>query len=119
MNEISVNRLYELYYDAIERCTSKTVSFSDEEIEYNLYEEFDVGAISFLHDKSLVNLFAAGLINEEAVSISQKIRKTWFELQKNNWTTEEIRNETAWKHLFLMCDELLTLLPLPPHRNQP
>lgn len=111
MNEISIDRLYEFYYDAIERCTSKTTSLSDEEIEYNLYEEFDVAAISFLHDDSLARLFAAKLIGEKAIAMSQDIRKVWIELQKDNWTTEEIRNEPRWKSLFSLCDELLTLLP--------
>ena len=114
MNEISVNRLYEFYYDAIERCTSKVILLSDEEIEYNLYEEFDVAAISFLHDDSLARLLAAGLINEKAMMISREVRNTWIELQKINWTTKKIRNEPRWKDLFALCDRLLLLLP-PPH----
>ncbi len=112
MSDISVDRLFELYYDAIKRCTSKITSLSDEEIEYNLYEEFDIAAISFFHVDSLTKLFTAGLINEEAKTISQEIRKVWIELQKDNWNIEEIKNDSSWKHLFSLCDKLLSQLSI-------
>ena len=108
---ITVHRLFELFCDTISRCTSKNLELSDEELAHNLFEEFDVGATSFLHGVSLNRLFEAGLICERAKTLSQQIRADWFALQETDWTTGEIQTESAWMELFLKCDELLSLLP--------
>ena len=79
-------------------------------MENNLFKEFDVAAISFLNDHSLTRLLSAGLINENVMAISQEVRKVWIELQNDNWTIAEARNDQHWKYLFSLCDELLKLL---------
>jgi hypothetical protein len=110
MSKISNEKLYELYCDAINRCTSKTTTLSDEEIDYNLFEEFDVAATSFLHEQALQRLLTAGMINEKMMLVSLEVRNLWLELQSHNWLTSEIRVEPKWKHLFSLCDELVRLL---------
>jgi hypothetical protein len=60
MSEISLAELYDLYLDTVGRCTSELKNRSDEEIQYNLFEEFDVGAHSFLQEDNLAKLHRAG-----------------------------------------------------------
>jgi hypothetical protein len=106
MRDITVGELYALYLDTIERCTTELRNRSDEDIRYELFEQFDVGAQSFLHDDSLVRLRDSGYIDNEMVALSQEVRKRWFVLQPRPWTVEEIRTRHEWQELFELCDRL-------------
>jgi hypothetical protein len=106
MTEISVADLYELYLDTIGRCISQVLSQSMEDLECNLFEEFDADAHSFLHEDNLLKLREAGYIDEEMVAVSKEVRRRWLSLQRKSWTIAEIKNETEWHELFELCDRL-------------
>jgi hypothetical protein len=106
MTEISVSELYALYLDTVERATSNILDLTDEEIAYNLFEEFDIGAICYLHEDSLVKLYRAGLIDAEMVAISKEVRKRWLILQEGSRSIEDIKKRNDWKELFELCDWL-------------
>jgi hypothetical protein len=106
MTEISTAELYDLYLDAIGRCTSQLRTLTDEEIEYNLFEEFDVGAHSFLHDDNLSKLRQDGFIDDEMFALSRGVRERWLALQNRCWSIEEVRTEKEWQELFDLCDRL-------------
>jgi hypothetical protein len=106
MTESWVPRLYEDYLDTIGRCTSELRQQSDEEIEYQLFEQFDGGAWSFLHEDNLIKLRDAGYIDDEMVAMSKQVRERWLALQKKSWTTAEIRTRREWQELFELCDRL-------------
>jgi hypothetical protein len=109
MTEISTDQLYDLYLDAVGRCTSGLRNLTDEEIEYNLFEEFDVGAHSFLHDDNLTKLLHAGFIDDEMLAISREVRQRWLALQKRSWSIEEVKTKKEWRELFELCDRLKLL----------
>lgn len=106
MTEISIDQLYELFLDTIGRCNSALREQSDEEIAYELFEEFDVGAQSFLHEHSLNKLRDAGYIDDEMVAMSKKLRERWLALENGSWTIPEIKTRTEWRELFDLCDRL-------------
>jgi len=106
MKEISLAELYEYYLDTVGRCTSALLHQSDEDIGYNLFEEFDVGAQSFLHEDNLAKLYEAGYIDEETLAVSKGVRVRWFALQSRSWTIEEIKSSMEWRELFGLCDWL-------------
>jgi hypothetical protein len=106
MSEISVVELYELYLDTIGRCTSALLARSDEDILYELFEQFDIGAITFLHENTLAKLRAAGYIDDEAVAVAKLVRERWLDLSQRFWTVQDIRNREEWKELFRLCDRL-------------
>src|SRR6267378_4316655 len=106
MTEISTAELYDFYRDTVGRCTSEVRNLTDEEIEYNLFEDFDVGAHSFLHDDNLTKLWEGGLIDNEMLAISRKVRERWLTLQKRSWSIEEVKTKKEWQELFELCDRL-------------
>jgi hypothetical protein len=110
MSRISNEQLYELFVDTAKRCSSGIALLSDEQIEYNLFEEFDIGVRSFFHDDTLNKLVEAGMIRKEAVPICQEIRSRWIELDESNWTIDEIKGHPDWRRFFSSCDSLLVLL---------
>lgn len=110
MCEISAVELYVFYRDTIEKCNSATRSLPTDELLYNLYEEFPVGVTSFFHDTSSEKLLANDLIDSHMAKLSCRIRKSWFALQEQKWSVEEIRTEACWTRFFGCCDELLSKL---------
>jgi hypothetical protein len=106
MSKISDRELYELYADTIRRCTSELLNRSDEEIGHELFEEFDVGAHSFLHEDSLARLYRSGYINQHALEESKEIRRKWLELQGSSSNIAEIKSSRRWRDLFDLCDRL-------------
>lgn len=106
MTEITLHELYELFLDTIGRCTPDLRNRSDEEIWYNLYEQFDNGARSFLHDVNLIKLRDAGLIDDGIVVASKDIRSRWLALSERKWTADEIRSNDEWTELFDRCHSL-------------
>jgi hypothetical protein len=115
MNEISAKELYKLYYDTIAKCcTFNLNSYSDDELFYNLFEEFDIGVHSFFHDMSLARLSKSGLIDDVALNLSKKIREKWLSLSGSicdkTITAEQIKTDIAWQELFSLCDQLKSRL---------
>jgi hypothetical protein len=106
MPEISAAELYELFLDAVGRCTSDVRDRSDDELLYDLFEQFDVGAWSFLHVDSLAKLRNAGYIDDEMAATSHQVRARWLALQNESHTVEDIRTRKEWQELFELCDSL-------------
>lgn len=106
MRDISPRQLYEFYLDALQRCTSDLLNRDDEDIEYELFEEFDIGAHSFLHEANLLRLREAGYIDDEVMRASNAVRAKWLELQESGRSIHEIRTREGWRELFRMCDAI-------------
>jgi hypothetical protein len=106
MKKISHRELYDLYLDTLRHCTSQLFNLSDEEIGYELFEEFDVGAHSFLHDDSLARLYKEGYISQGALEESKEIRRRWSELHAPVPSIAEIKSSERWRDLFEHCDKL-------------
>lgn len=103
---ISLDKLFEVYLDTVERATSDIRNRQDEEILYDLYEQFDTGAWSFFHEDTLANLRQGGCIDDEMVALSKEARERWLKLFERDWTVAEIKTNPEWQKLFEICDRL-------------
>lgn len=109
--EISINKLMEFYVDTLEKCGENLLEMSDEDIKYNIFEEFDVGAISFLHDNTLSKLKEANLITEEISQKSSVLRSKFLLLQNTDlWNVVSVRNSRNWNEILKLSDEIKSLL---------
>ena len=109
--EILVETLMELYLDTLKKCGMFLVDEDDDIIEYNIFEEFDIGAVSFLHIDSLIKLRNAGLINDEVLAKSDELRKLFIQLQNSNqYDIISVRNSKDWRKLLELSDEIKNML---------
>jgi len=110
-NEISPFALMELYVDTMKKCGMFLQKADDDIIEYNIFEEFDIGVISFLHEQSLVRLENAGLISREIRQLSADLRKRFMELQNTDqWNCEAVRTSDKWEEILKISDAINHLL---------
>ena len=87
---ISPAQLFDLLVDTLSQCATSFGTMSDDEMAYRLFEQFDIGAHSFLHDDSLSVLSKADLISGELVNACRMIRTNWLDLNRQEWTIQEI-----------------------------
>ncbi|MED1782881.1 hypothetical protein P4V43_13750 [Brevibacillus fortis] len=111
MEQISIEKLMELFVDTIGKCGVYLLFENDEVIEYNIFEEFDTGVISFLHADNLQKLNDAGLISDEIMQKSTILRN-WVQTiqQGNNWNVNAVRNSSEWKNILELADEIKIML---------
>ena len=107
MKEISPEELYSLYKDTLYKCQSKIFNYADDIVETMVFEDFVIGATSFLHDNSLNTLINNHLIDEKQYDLSRKIRALFFEIEDHGELTMDcLRGQSEkWKHLTSLVDE--------------
>lgn len=107
MEKISPEELYSLYKDTLYKCQSKIFNYADDIIETMVFEDFVIGATSFLHDDSLNTLINNHLIDKKQYDLSRKIRALFFEIEDCGELTMDClkgRSE-RWQHLVSLVDE--------------
>ena len=111
MDETSLQKLNDLFVDALERATKKLLSQADEEIEYQLFEEFDIGAHTFLEEKNLETLKVAGFIDEEIKNLSHELRRMSLELLdgKKPRNADTVKTDSDWHKVLELSDKIRDL----------
>ncbi|MFO0549768.1 MAG: hypothetical protein U0271_15350 [Polyangiaceae bacterium] len=107
---ITVSHLFELLRDAVSRAQPSVLKASDDDLARDLFEEFDVGAISFLHESSLTRLRAADLVDDNAVGLCTQLRAHWLTLQSRDWSLPEVRSAPEWRAFFTLAAEVARAL---------
>ena len=111
MKIITLQEQYELFCDTIDLCGTYLLDCNDEEIEYNLLEEFDGDSISFLHSSVLDRLFAAGLITQEVARLATELRAAYRTLDGTElFTVSAVRTSKEWLHVLSLADEIKSKL---------
>lgn len=109
--EISISKLMELFVDTLQKCGMHLLEMNDEHIGYNIFEEFDIGASSFLHKNTLAKLREAGLITEEIEQKCDELRKKYMRLQNTElWNVSSVKHSKAWHEVLKLSDEIKSLL---------
>ncbi|MBO6051122.1 MAG: hypothetical protein J6P65_03975 [Bacteroidales bacterium] len=112
VKELSPKELYELYEDTLHQCGSHIFDYPDDIIETMVFEDFDIGVHSFLHDDSLNTLFNNHLIDKKQYDLSRRIRELFLEIEDcGELTMECLKGQSEkWKHLIFLVDEAVSIL---------
>ncbi|KRE64164.1 hypothetical protein [Paenibacillus sp. Soil750] len=111
MENISIEKLNELYVETIKKCGTYLISSDDSVIGYNIFEEFDIGATSFLHIDNLQRLVEAGLISDEIMRKSSTLRIKVLALQQSDeWNINAVRHSSQWMKILELSDEINSMI---------
>lgn len=111
MRAIAPVELMEFYIEALQQCGMYLLDMSDDDIEYYIFEEFDIGVGSFLHENSLNRLKDANLISEQVFQNSVKLRSSTMALRNTaQWNIESVRRDDKWRDILMLSDEIKSLL---------
>lgn len=106
MDEKKIKNLNINFIDTINRCSMNLINKSDEEIEYEIYEQIDIGMTSFLHEIALNILIENGYIDSEIKTLSMDLRKMFVEITENyeDICAESVRKEKGWHEILKLSD---------------
>lgn len=111
MEEISVEKLMELYRDTIDKCGTYLLCEEDAVIEYNIFEEFDIGVSTFFYIDNLLKLNEAGLISDELMEKSSTLRNLVIDIQQSDkWNVKAVRHSSEWMKVLELADEIKNCL---------
>jgi len=106
MKKLTISELNDFFVDTIQRCTNDLLSKTDEVIECEILEEFDIGVISFLHENSLEQLFKNKYINENIKELSLKLREMYLSINEKKRNADSIRKDKQWHNIFKLADTI-------------
>jgi hypothetical protein len=104
MNSI---KLYDLFVETLSQCGLFIFDLDEEDIEYKIFEEFDIGVISFLHPISLQQLIDDKLIDYNTYIQSILLRELCLEIQELNlWNIQQVKIHEKWKELMMLSERI-------------
>lgn len=104
---INEYQLYDYFVETINSCGNFILTSNDEEIEYNIFEVFDINVHTFLHIDNLNKLLFNKLISEDVYNKSQLIREKYLEIENtDDWSIRGVKNSSAWKDIMDLCDSI-------------
>jgi len=107
MVQISDEELFYFYNNTIDKCGTFLLNETDEIIEYNIYEEFDIGIHSFFHPDNLKRLYNAKLLSYDKLNKSIHLHDMVIELQKKDeWDFEHFRTSKEWRDIMILADKI-------------
>ncbi len=109
---ISLEERYQNFKKTIQECGSYLLTESDDTIKHNLFEEFSIDVISFLHEDTLNLFLDEGMIDDDILEKSIALRNSFMQLEKNVelLSAEAVRTFEEWKRLLSASDEIRKLL---------
>lgn len=109
---ISLEERYENFKKTIQECGSYLLAESDDTIKHNLFEEFSIDVISFLHEDTLNLFLDEGMIDDDILEKSIELRNSFMQLEKNVelLSVEAVKTFEDWKRLLRTSDEIRKLL---------
>lgn len=109
---ISLEERYQNFKKTIQECGSYLLTESDDTIKHNLFEEFSIDVISFLHEDTLNLFLDEGMIDDDILEKNIVLRNSFMQLEKNVelLSVEAVRTFEEWKRLLRASDEIRKLL---------
>ena len=108
---ISLEEKYDNLKKTIQECGSFLLTENDDTIKDNLFEEFSIDVISFLHEDTLNLFLDEGMIDNDILEKSIELRNSFLQLEKNTelLSVEAVRTFEEWKRLLRTSDEIRQL----------
>jgi len=109
---ISLEERYENFKSTIEECGSYLLREADNVIEYNLFEEFSVDVVSFLHEDTLNLLLDEGMIDNDILEKSNELRNNYLQLEKKTdlFNVDSVKTSAEWKKVLEKSDEIKEMI---------
>ena len=109
---ISLEKRYENFKSTIDECGSYLLLEDDDTIKHNLFEEFSIDIISFLHEDTLNLFLDEGMIDNDILEKSIELRNAYLELERipDMLNVETVKTSEKWKNILRKSDEISELL---------
>ena len=106
-----VEKKYDEWKETLDHCGLFLLTGSDDEIEYHIFEEFDICVRVYCNDDMLELFLDNGFIDEKMKKDSSELFKLFCEIQTQYsqlWNIEAVRTHPRWKRIMELADFIKT-----------
>lgn len=108
-----IEKRYEEFKNVLKHCGCFLLNVDVDDIEYHIFEEFDIGVRTYMYDDMLDLFCENSLIDEEIEKKCRLLRKTFIDIQPNYqelWNVQSVMEHPKWKFILELSDEIKKLL---------
>lgn len=108
-----IDKRYEEFKHTLGHCGTFLLKLPDKEVEYHIFEEFDISARTLLYKDMLETFLDEGMIDDSIKEKCLLLRETFVNIEPNKpelWNIESIRNSKQWREILELSDEIKELL---------
>lgn len=111
MGLIGATELFGFFLETLGHCGTFLLSVATEDIEWHVFEEFDVESITFLHETTLDRLLDAGYISVEVYPLCQLLRKKFRDMEDTSlWDVESVKSAPEWYEILSLADRINSMV---------
>jgi hypothetical protein len=93
---VSIDESYALFLSALSRLDKKNLQMSDDALSFEIFEELNIEAASFLQDFTVTRLIERNFIPASIEERVLKLRQLILKLMTTRRTIVEYRNDAQW-----------------------
>lgn len=108
-----VEERYIEFKHVLEKCGCFLLNSCESDIEYYIFEEFDIDVRTYMYDDMLELFLDDGLIDENIKEKSKLLRSLFVDIQPNYpelWNTLSVKTHPKWRAILELSDEIKALL---------
>ena len=111
MNKLTLEQSFDFYIGSLERCGISILNLDDNEIVYQIFEEFNTEIPGSLSPYILDKLELAGVIDSEIKLLSKKLQEKFYQIKKKDlWNVESVKKFDEWRAILQLSDEIKELI---------
>lgn len=112
MIKLTIEQSFDFYLGSLERCGVHLLEMVEEDIEYEIFEEFETEHPASLSRYTLDVLESNGIIDENIAQLSKELQTKLLILERGNslWNVDALKKSSKWKEILQLSDEIKELI---------
>jgi len=112
MIKLTTEQSFDFYLTSLERCGMHILELTNNEIEYQIFEELAMDYPGSLSKYTLTVLEESGIIDENIAHLSKDLQTKLLILERGNllWNVDALKKSSEWKEMFQLSDEIKELI---------
>lgn len=108
-----IEKRYAEFKIVLKHCGCFLLSADVDDIEYHIFEEFDIGVRTYMYDDMLELFLDNGLIDDAIEEKCKMLRAFFVDIEPSSpelWNVSEVKQHPKWRIILELSDEIKTML---------
>ena len=108
-----IEKRYAEFKHVLEHCGCFLLESSEDDIEYHIFEEFDIGVRTYMHEDMLGLFVDNGFSDKDMEGKCEMLRTFFVDIQPNYselWNVLAIKSHPKWRVILELSDEIKKML---------
>jgi len=111
MIQLTIEQSFDFYLNSLKRCGLHLLEMTEDEIYYQIFDEFATEYPASLSQYTLDRLESEGLIDSQVSELSKLLQKKLLEIDNtDHWDIDKVKHSEKWKKILELSDEVKKLV---------